>query len=103
MAPGKKFSKTGYIQNLFLFMKLVSTDETIAKYEEEFNNCTIRYGDMKKQLAEDMVNFIAPIREKVNDILADEKYLKNVMKAGCRKSHCQCRSDHAGSKKCNGA
>ena len=29
----------------------------IQKFEEDFNNCTIRYGDMKKQLAEDMVAF----------------------------------------------
>ena len=39
------------------------------------NNCTIRYGDMKKQLAEDMVTFIAPIREKANAIQNDETYL----------------------------
>ena len=48
-------------------MKLVSEESTIEKFEEDFNNCTIRYGDMKKQLAEDMVKFIAPIREKAED------------------------------------
>ena len=67
-------------------MKLVSTDEVVAKYEDAFNNCTIRYGDMKKQLAEDMVSFIAPIRKRVNEILDDETYLKNVMKAGAEKA-----------------
>ena len=57
-----------------------------AKYEAAFNNCTIRYGDMKKQLAEDMVSFIAPIRERVNEILDDETYLKNIMKRGAEKA-----------------
>jgi tryptophanyl-tRNA synthetase len=85
--PREKNSvKPEYIQNLFLFMKLVSSDETTAEYEEAFNNCTIRYGDMKKQLAENMVSFIAPIRERVNEILADETYLKNVTKAGAEKA-----------------
>ena len=85
--PSEKNSvKPEYIQNLFLFMKLVSTDEVVAKYEAAFNNCTIRYGDMKKQLAEDMVSFIAPIRKRVNEILDDETYLKNVMKAGAEKA-----------------
>jgi tryptophanyl-tRNA synthetase len=85
--PSEKNSvKPGYIQNLFLFMNLVSTDEVVAEYEDAFNNCTIRYGDMKKQLAEDMVSFIAPIRIRVNEILRDEPYLKNVMKLGAEKA-----------------
>ena len=78
--------KPDYIKNLFLLMKLVSGNETVEYFEEKFNNCSIRYGDMKKQLAEDMVKFISPIREKVNDILKDEKYLQKVMKLGAEKS-----------------
>ena len=41
---------------------------------------------MKKQLAEDMVQFIAPIRAKVNSILQDEKYLQQVMQQGAQKA-----------------
>lgn len=78
--------KPDYIENLFLLMKLVSADEVIAHYEAAFNNCTIRYGDMKKQLAEDMVVFISPIRKKVNDILDNEKYLQDVMESGAQKA-----------------
>jgi tryptophanyl-tRNA synthetase len=78
--------KPDYIENLFLLMKLVSGNETVEYFEEKFNNCSIRYGDMKKQLAEDMVKFISPIREKVNEILKDEKYLQKVMKQGAEKS-----------------
>ena len=85
--PSEKNSiKPSYIENIFLLMKLVSSDEVISKYEDAFNNCTIRYGDMKKQLAEDMVAFISPIRKKVNSILDDEAYLKNVMKSGAEKA-----------------
>jgi tryptophanyl-tRNA synthetase len=79
-------AKPDYIENIFLLMRLVSTPEVITKFEETYNNCTIRYGDMKKQLAEDMVNFIAPIREKVNGILNNETYLKHVMEAGAEKA-----------------
>ena len=82
----KNSTKPDYVQNLFLLMKLVSTEEVIKQYEEAFDNCTIRYGDMKKQLAEDMVNFIAPIRKKVNEILNDENYLAEVMKQGAKKA-----------------
>ncbi|MEP7107117.1 MAG: tryptophan--tRNA ligase, partial [Ferruginibacter sp.] len=75
-----------YIENIFGLMKLVSSDEMITKYEYDYNNCTIRYGDLKKQLAEDMVNFISPIRIKVDAIMNDERYLKDVMEKGAEKA-----------------
>lgn len=78
--------KPGYIENVFLLMKLVSSEDVNNKFEDDYNSCNIRYGDMKKQLAEDMVNFISPIREKVNAILSDEKYLQQVMEQGAEKA-----------------
>ena len=79
-------AKPDYIENLFLLQRLVSTPGTVEKYEQDYAACTIRYGDMKKQLAEDMVAFIAPIREKVNDILNDEAYLQKIMVQGAEKA-----------------
>jgi len=79
-------AKPDYIENIFLLMKLVSTEETVKKFDEDYNKCSIRYGDMKKQLGEDMVKFISPIREKVNAILGDENYLRKVMEQGADKA-----------------
>src|SRR5258706_3656613 len=78
--------KPDYIENLFLLMKLVSSEATINAFEEAYTNCTIRYGDMKKQLAEDMVKFITPIRQKAESIRNDENYLKEVMEKGAEKA-----------------
>ena len=78
--------KPDYIQNIFLLMKLVSSEDTLKKFDEDYNKCTIRYGDLKKQLGEDMVKFISPIREKVNAILGDENYLRQVMEQGAEKA-----------------
>lgn len=79
-------AKPDYIQNLFLLMQLVSSAEVVQKYDAAYNACTIRYGDMKKQLAEDMVRFIAPIREKAEAIRNDERYLQEVMEKGMEKA-----------------
>lgn len=85
--PTEKNSvKPDFIENLFLLMKLVSSEETTEQFEQKFNDCSIRYGDMKKQLAEDMVQFVSPIRQKVNAILNDEAYLQKVMKQGAEKA-----------------
>jgi tryptophanyl-tRNA synthetase len=78
--------KPPYIENLFLLMYLVSEKDTIEKFENDFNKCSIRYGDMKKALAEDMVNFIAPIRERAERIRNDEVYLKRIMEQGASKA-----------------
>lgn len=76
-----------YIENLFLLMKLVSGEDTVNHFEALYNACQIRYGDMKKQLAEDMIGFVAPIRQKIEEILSDEVYLKKVMKHGADKAN----------------
>lgn len=78
--------KPDYIENLFQLMQLVSEREVVEKFEQDYNGCTIRYGDMKKQLGEDMVNFIAPIREKAEAIRTDEQYLKEIMEKGAEKA-----------------
>jgi tryptophanyl-tRNA synthetase len=74
------------IQNLFSLMGLVSTSDTIAFYEDAWNNCQIRYGDLKKQLAADMINFVQPIREKIVDLDNDDVLLKRIARQGAEKA-----------------
>lgn len=82
--PNEK--KSQEIENIFLLMKLVSKQETINYFEEKYNDCTIRYGDMKKQLAEDMILFTTPIREKILEIESDNQYLRKVVSEGGEKA-----------------
>ncbi len=79
--------KPDYIENIFALMHLVSSQDVVEKFDADYNNCNIRYGDLKKQLAEDMVGFIAPIRSKVNDILENEAYLQELMQMGANKAN----------------
>jgi tryptophanyl-tRNA synthetase len=83
--------KPDYIENLFMLMRLVSEESTVKKFEDDFAKASIRYGDMKKQLAEDMVKFIAPIREKAVAINNDEAYLKKIVKEGAEKARISAR------------
>lgn len=85
-------AKPDYIANIFQLMQLVSSPDTIQQFEADYDNCRIRYGDMKKQLAEDMVRFIAPIREKAESIRTDEKYLRELMEKGAEKARKSARS-----------
>lgn len=78
--------KPDYIENIFLLMELVSEPATISAFEEAYRGCTIRYGDLKKQLADDMIRFMAPIREKAALLQKDTSYLEKVMKQGAEKA-----------------
>ncbi|RFM26069.1 tryptophan--tRNA ligase [Deminuibacter soli] len=78
--------KPDYIENLFTLMGLVSSPDVLEKFNADFNNCVIRYGDMKKQLAEDMAKFIHPIREKAAAIQADKNLLDKIIRDGAEKA-----------------
>lgn len=78
--------KAEAIQNLFDLMQIVSPAETYRYYDELYNRCAIKYGDFKKQLAEDMIIATAPIREKINEIAKDEPYLRQVARFGAVKA-----------------
>ncbi|WP_079702334.1 tryptophan--tRNA ligase [Daejeonella lutea] len=74
------------IQNLFDLLKVVSAPDTYAHFDELYNKCQIRYGDFKKQLAEDMILATAPIRKKIKEIDADDTYLREVARFGAIKA-----------------
>ncbi len=74
------------IANLFYLLDLLSTPDTVQHFRDSYNNCTIRYGDLKKQLAEDVITFTTPIRERINDIHNDSDYLRKVVKMGAEKA-----------------
>lgn len=82
--PGEKPSEP--VQNLFTIMKVVSDPSTLKYFKEKHASCEIRYGDMKKQLAEDIIKVIDPIRIRINNILLDDKYLAKVVKEGAEKA-----------------
>ncbi|MFT3702660.1 MAG: tryptophan--tRNA ligase [Agriterribacter sp.] len=75
-----------YIENIFQLLKLTGSEDAYNKFKNDYDNCVIRYGDMKKQLAEDMIRFIAPIREKAKEVRNDEPYLQEVLKKGAEKA-----------------
>ncbi len=79
-------AKTPNVANLFLLLELVSTTEMVKKFDEDYQNGSIRYGDLKKQLAEDMILLVKPIREKSKLIFDDKEYLKQIMANGAAKA-----------------
>ncbi len=74
------------IKNLFTIMEVVSDPSTLQYFKEKHATCEIRYGDLKKQLAEDIIKVTSPIRERIVEILADKPYMAKVVKSGAEKA-----------------
>ncbi len=74
------------IQNLFTLLELTSTPDVVKHFKDAYADCSIRYGDLKKQLAEDILKITTPIRERVNEYLANDDYLRKVVATGAERA-----------------
>ena len=61
------------------------TEKSISEAENEFNGKG--YGDFKSAVGEVVVEFLRPIQNKANELLADQSYLSQVLKVGADKAN----------------
>jgi tryptophanyl-tRNA synthetase len=83
-APNSEMSEP--VANLFTLLELTSDPAVVQQFRDAYADCSIRYGDLKKQLAEDILKVTTPIRERVTDILNDEEYLRRVLARGAERA-----------------
>jgi tryptophanyl-tRNA synthetase len=74
------------IKNIFALMEIVSSEDTIVHFRDQYNTCQIRYGDMKKQLAGDIIKVTSPLREKILEIRADDALIRKAAAIGAEKA-----------------
>ena len=88
--PGSEPSEA--VKNLFAIMDVVSESSTVEFFREKHATCEIRYGDMKKQLTEDIIKVTDPIRLRINEIINDPVYLGRVVAMGAEKARVSARA-----------
>jgi len=74
------------VKNLFTLLELTSTPDVVAHFRDAYADCSIRYGDLKKQLAEDILKITLPIRQRILDIRDNDEYLSRVVKQGAERA-----------------
>ena len=67
-------------------MELTSAPEIVQQYRDAYADCSIRYGDLKKQLAEDILKVTTPIRERYIDIRNDDAFIGRVVRQGAERA-----------------
>ncbi len=74
------------VQNLFTLLELTSTPDVVKHFTDAYADCSIRYGDLKKQLAEDILKITLPIRERYLEIRDNDEYIARVVKQGAERA-----------------
>lgn len=74
------------VKNIFTILEIVSSPDTVKYFKDQYANCSIRYGDLKKQLAEDVIKLIKPINSRIKEIEKNKEYLSKVAKTGAEKA-----------------
>jgi tryptophanyl-tRNA synthetase len=74
------------VRNLFTILEVVSSPDTVAHFRAQYNECRIRYGELKQQLAADIWQTIAPVHARIAAIKADPAYLRRVTTEGAAKA-----------------
>ncbi|MDE7461404.1 MAG: tryptophan--tRNA ligase [Paramuribaculum sp.] len=82
--PNQPVSPT--VENLFTLMQLTSSPEVVQQYRDAYADCSIRYGDLKKQLAEDILKITLPIRERILDLQGDDATISRILRRGAEKA-----------------
>jgi tryptophanyl-tRNA synthetase len=79
--------KPEMIENLFSLVKIISGLQAYDYYNDLYNKMQIRYGDMKKQLAEDTIKFITPFRTRITELLTAPALLDKILADGANRAH----------------
>lgn len=72
--------------NVFALLKLVASPDELADWESKYRNGGMGYGDAKKRLAELVIEFFEPFRQKRAELEKDIDHVKNILADGAERA-----------------
>ncbi len=79
---GEKFPETGSAANLVTLVELFQGHDRAMQYREMYKNAGLRYGDLKKELAEAIYKELEPIQERRKYYEEKPKLVEEILEAG---------------------
>tara|TARA_B100000287_G_scaffold390916_1_gene402200 strand:+ start:513 stop:1496 length:984 start_codon:yes stop_codon:yes gene_type:complete len=71
---------------LFEIYSLFLNDEGRKSLEKRYNKPGLRYGDLKQELYEKIMDYFAPYREKRNELISKPNFVYDILKDGAKKA-----------------
>ncbi len=78
---GESEGMSAGVTNLFTLLKACNKQEAHDHLMEQFESGTLKYSELKGEVADGLVELCTPIRERYQEILADKKQIKGQIKA----------------------
>jgi len=72
--------------NVFAFLKLVASPDELAGWENRYRNGGMGYSEAKKRLAELMIDYFKPFRQKRTELENNIDYVKEVLANGAERA-----------------
>jgi len=72
--------------NVFALLKLVASPDELAEWEDRYRNGGMGYSEAKKRLAELMIEYFKPFRQKRTELEANVDYVKEVLAKGAERA-----------------
>ncbi len=72
--------------NVFALLKLVTSPEELAEWENKYRNGGMGYGQAKKRLAELMTDYFKPFRQKRTELENNIDYVNEVLASGAERA-----------------
>jgi tryptophanyl-tRNA synthetase len=72
--------------NVFALLKLVASAEELAGWEKRYRNGGMGYSEAKKRLAELIIDYFKPFRQKRTELENNVDYVKEVLAGGAERA-----------------
>ena len=72
--------------NVFALLKLVASPDELSEWENKYRRGGLGYGQAKKRLAELMIDYFKPFRQKRAELENDMDYVKDVLANGAERA-----------------
>ena len=83
---GSQVPRVGGVANLLTLVELFQGRSKREQYEQQYSNEGIRYGDLKKELAQTIYNELQPIQTKRRKLEQNPDYVDQVITEGAQKA-----------------
>ena len=72
--------------NVFALLKLVAAPDELAEWDQKYRNGGLGYGTVKKRLAELLIEYFTPYRQKRAELGNNLDFVETVLKAGAERA-----------------
>ena len=72
--------------NVFALLKLVASEAELTEWENKYRNGNMGYGEAKKRLAELMIDYFKPFRQKRAELEKNTDHVKQVLADGAKRA-----------------